>query len=283
MTSKDSAPIARQPTDLRLMTLNMWGIRFVSADIDARFDALADRLKADDGIDVVGLEEVWADAPRQRLLERVAQRFPHQVDFQSEHGRSGLAIISRYEFASPPRFIPFPKAGKWWKPWTGEWLGGKGVGAVELKTTDGNVWFFVTHLHACYNAQEWGDGDDEYGAYRGHQLETVRATVNEIAGDEPALIVGDFNFTKASKYYLALTTNGVYPEGVFDPAWHRIDEPNAPARRIDYIWVRPGKGKSWTALQNARTIFTDAVPGSNGTKVPLSDHCAVAATLRRGG
>src|SRR5262245_26712131 len=55
--AKDSAPIGRLQSDLRLMTLNMWGIQYVSADLDARFDALAERLNADNGIDVVGLEE----------------------------------------------------------------------------------------------------------------------------------------------------------------------------------------------------------------------------------
>lgn len=278
------ANVARQASDLRVMTLNMWGINYVSADIDARFDALADRLSTDADVDVVGLQEVWTDAPRQRLLEKLAQRFPHQVDFQTDYGRSGLAILSRHAFKSEPRFIPFPKTGKWWKPWTGEWLGGKGIGAVELETAAGPVWFFVTHLHSCYDKSEAGcDKDDEYGTYRGHQLETLRAAVNEIAGDEPALIVGDFNFTKQSKYYLALTTSGVYPPEVFDPGWRRIEEPTAPARRIDYIWVRPGSSGSWNAVDKARTVFTEPVQGGNGDSVPLSDHCAVAATLRRAG
>jgi len=279
-----SAASARQASDLRVMTLNMWGINYVSADIDARFDALADRLSSDDGIDVVGFEEVWADAPRQRLLEKLKPRFPHQADFQTEYGRSGLAIVSRHAFSGAPRFIPFPQTGKWWKPWTGEWFGGKGIGAADLQAPGGAVWFFVTHLHACYEKSEGAcDADDEYGVYRGHQLETLRAAVNEIAGDEPALIVGDFNFTKASKYYLALTTKGVFPPDSFDPAWQRIDEPAAPARRIDYIWVRPGRSGTWTASEEARAVFGEPVRGSNGTEVPLSDHCAMAATLRRSG
>jgi endonuclease/exonuclease/phosphatase family metal-dependent hydrolase len=276
--------VARKPADLRVMTLNMWGIRFVSEDIDARFDALAERLNADDGIDIVGLEEVWAEAPRRRLFEKVAKRFPHQADFQGTHGRSGLAILSRHPFTAEPRFIGFPRTGKWWKPWTGEWFGGKGIGAVEIETKAGRVWFFVTHLHACYTpTQADCDGGDEYSPYREHQLETLRRTVNEIAGDEPALIVGDFNFTTRSKLFTALTTNGVHPPGAHDPAWQRIDEPEAPARRIDYIWLRPGRNGSWSAVEGARTEFTEPVAAANGGKVPLSDHCAVAATVRRGG
>lgn len=284
MSSKpNNTATARQPSDLRVMTLNMWGIRFVSADIDARFDALADRLNADDSIDVVGLEEVWADAPRKRLLERVAKRFPYQVDFQGNHGRSGLAIISRHPFTVEPRFIGYPRAGKWWKPWTGEWFGGKGVGAVQIETGGGRVWFFVTHLHACYTkTQEECDADDEYLEYRSHQLETLRAQVNEIAGDQPALIVGDFNFTTRSPLFTALTTNGVYPADAYDPAWQRVQEPEAPARRIDYIWMRPGKTDSWVTVEDARIDFNEPVQ-TNGKSVPLSDHCAVAATVRRKG
>jgi endonuclease/exonuclease/phosphatase family metal-dependent hydrolase len=95
------------------------------------------------------------------------------------------------------------------------------------------------------------------------------------------LIVGDFNFTTQSKYFLAMTTGGVYPPGVFDPGWRRIAEAKAPARRIDYIWVRPGRDKSWLAVEKARTLFTEPVQSGNGKLVPLSDHCAVGATLRR--
>jgi endonuclease/exonuclease/phosphatase family metal-dependent hydrolase len=274
---------ARQPTDLRVMTLNMWGIRFVSADIDARFDALADRLNADDGIDVVGLQETWADAPRKRLLEKVAPRFPHQADFQAAHGRSGLVVLSRHPFATAPRFIGFPRTGKWWKPWTGEWLGGKGIGAVQIEAGGGRLWFFVTHLHACYTDTLTAcENGDEYGQYRSHQLEVLRGAVNDIAGAEPALIVGDFNFTMRSPLFTALTTNGVYPPDLHDPAWRRVEEPEAPARRIDYIWMRPGQDGSWHTVEQARTEFTEPVPSSNGKRVPLSDHCAVAATLRRG-
>jgi sphingomyelin phosphodiesterase 2 len=272
-------------SDLRVMTLNMWGIRFVSADIDARFDALAERLNAADDIDVVGLQEVWADAPRKRLLKSVADQYPHQADFQTNHGRSGLAILSRHPFVGQPRFIPFPKTGKWWKPWTGEWLGGKGIGVVQVETVPGPAWIFVTHLHACYANGAPGacDSDDEYGFYRGHQLETLRSTVNQIAAGEPALILGDFNFTTGSKYYRALTTNGVYPPTDHDPAWERVEEPDVADKRIDFVWVRPGKGGSWQTIKPARTVFTEPVSSSNGTLVPLSDHCAVAATLRRGG
>jgi len=284
MSSKPSnTATARQPSDLRVMTLNMWGIRFVSADIDARFDALADRLNADDSIDVVGLEEVWADAPRKRLLERVAKRFPHQVDFQADHGRSGLAILSRHPFTAEPRFIGYPRAGKWWKPWTGEWFGGKGVGAVQIDVGGDRLWFFVTHLHACYTpTQEECDADDEYLEYRSHQLETLRGQVNEIAGEQPALIVGDFNFTTRSPLFTALTTNGVYPADAYDPAWQRVQEPEAPARRIDYIWMRPGKTDSWMKVEDARIELNEPVQ-TNGKPVPLSDHCPVAATVRRKG
>lgn len=278
---RDTRPAAA----LRVMTLNMWGIRFVSANIEQRFDALAERLNADESIDVIGLQEVWADGPRKRLLQSVAKAFPHQVDFQGEHGRSGLAILSRHPFAGAPCFVPFRKTGKWWKPWTGEWLGGKGIGAVEIQSAAGVIWFFVTHLHACYaaGAPTACDDGDEYGSYRGHQLETVRATVNDIAGERPALIAGDFNFTARSKYYKALTSNGVYPPAAFDPAWQRVEEPGAPLARIDYLWVRPGKESTWQTVEVAGPLFTEPVALPDGRTAPLSDHCGISAIVRPGG
>jgi len=283
-------PLAAAPTDtanaavsLRLVTLNMWGIPYVSQYIDERFTALAERLRGDRSVDVVGLQEMWDGEARARLLEAIRAEFPYQVDFHGEHGRSGLALVSRRPFVGEPRFRGFARLGKWWKPWNGEWFGGKGVGAVRIAVdADNEVLVAVTHLHSCYDAGAplACDETDEFADFRRTQLAEVRDFVNELAGDEPAVILGDFNFTPTSTHFAGVRTER---EGRgFDPGWLPIPEAQAPATRIDHVWLRPGRAGQWRALAPARVTYADPVVVAGGAEpVPLSDHCAIVATIGR--
>ncbi len=268
---------------LRVMTVNMWGIPVVSQHIDARFDALAERLQTDATIDVVGLQEVWNDSSRVRLLAKLRDEFPYQVDFQGEHGRSGLALISRRPFVGKPRFEGYEETGAWWKPWNGEFIGRKGVGAVKIALAGDHaarsVWVAVTHLHACYeeDAPLACDRTDEFAAYRGAQVKSLRRFVNHLANDEPAIVLGDFNFTPTSDYFAELQRDG--DDGPFDRGWQRVHEPHAPPTRIDHIWLRPGRDHGWHALDPAGVTFVEPVHVDRDTQAPLSDHCAIVATL----
>jgi endonuclease/exonuclease/phosphatase family metal-dependent hydrolase len=275
-----SSPDVEAGNTLRVVTLNMWGLPMFALDVEARFAALAERLVEADA-DAVALQEMWDDEARLRLLQAIRHEFPFQVDFQSRHGRGGLVIVARQPFVGEPSFVPFAVTGKWWKPWTGEWWGGKGVGAVRLQLADTNVWLVNTHLHACYERTEGAcDETDEYAALRWEQLRTLRATVSALTGDEPAIIVGDFNFTARSAYYRHVVGPGeAHRRGGYDPAWIPVQEPQAPRQRIDHIFVRPGRSRSFTVLEPARVTFAAPVKIEDGRLVPLSDHCAIGATV----
>jgi endonuclease/exonuclease/phosphatase (EEP) superfamily protein YafD len=249
-------------------------------DVEARFAALAERLLHDDA-DAVALQEMWHDEARRRLLQEIRHEFPFQVDFQSQQGRSGLVVVSRHPFVGEPSFVPFAAKGKWWKPWTGEWWGGKGIGAVRVQLAGTDVWLITTHLHACYEGTEGAcDESDEYAALRWQQLRTLRATVSALAGDEPAVIVGDFNFTSRSAYYRDVVRDGeAQGGGGYDPAWIPVQEPGAPRQRIDHLFVRPGRTRSFSVLEPAGVTFAGPVTTADGRLVPLSDHCAIRAAV----
>lgn len=272
-------PVGAVAGALRVATINMWGIPYVSQHIGARFDALAERLRADASIDVVGLQEVWDQSARTRLLEAVRDIFPHQIDFHGEHGRSGLALLSRHPFVGAPRFHAFTDSGKWWKPWNGEWFGGKGAGAARITRGDGTAtWVAVTHLHSCYAAgAPLACDDDEFAAVRQSQLEELRGFVNDLAGGEPAIVLGDFNFTPTSHAFATLQSPR--PTSLFDPGWLPVAEPHAPPTRIDHIWLRPGRADVLRKLEPARVVYEEPVALEAGRAVALSDHCAIAATI----
>lgn len=271
--------MAKAAGTLRVMTANMWGIPIVARDVRARFDALADRLNGDATLDVVGLQEMWDGGARAAFLEKVAAQFPYRVDFHSEYGRSGLVIVSRRPFVGRSVFVPFEQTGKWWKPWTGEWWGGKGVGGVRIDAGDTQPWVFTTHLHACYEATEGAcDQDDEYAGYRQAQIEVVRRAVDQIAGGDAAVILGDFNFTTRSRYVDLLAGASRDTVG-FDPAWSLVSEPNAPRGRIDHIWLRPGQSLGWKEVEPALPTHAEPVALADGRQVGLSDHCPIVASL----
>ena len=271
------------PAPLRVGTVNMWGIAYVSTHMDERFAALAARLNASD-LDVVGLQEVWAAGPRTALREAVAARFPYQADFQGDRGASGLLILSRFPIVER-HYTAFPVNGKPWKPWHGDWYGGKGVGIVRLERAGDSVWFATTHLHARYSTRPPGgdEMDDEYAFDRWHQVHLVRRWVAEYAGDDPAIVVGDFNFTRRSLYYAALRA-GV-PPGVPGRTprqpWTDAAAAHSPAGTIDYLWVRPGRAATWAAVESAQPMFTDPVAVAGGPPQPLTDHPALRATFVR--
>lgn len=273
----------REPGDLRVMTINMWGITFVSDNIDVRFAALAERLNGDPSIDVVGFQEIWDNGARERLFADLRAEYPFQADFHSAQGRSGLGLVSRHPFAGPIRFHGFTETGDPWVPWNGEWFGGKGIGAVRIKLPSGRESAFVavTHLHACYEdgAPLACDTDDPFASYRQAQLAEARAFVNEHAGDDPAIILGDFNFTPSSTYFGFLRSRGA--PNLFDPGWKFVAEETVPERRIDHIWSRPGKRYAWRPRGSARVTYVEPISAGGGARVPLSDHCAIMATLRR--
>ena len=263
--------------EVRVATVNMWGIPYVSTYMDERFAALGERLNASD-LDLVGLQEVWADGPRLALRDAVRARFPYQADFQSDTGGSGLLILSRWPIAKRD-FRQFPINGKPWKPWHGDWWGKKGVGIVRVDSPGGPIWFATTHLHARYAPRPPnGDGmDDEYAYDRWHQVHEVRGLVAQHAGAASAIIVGDFNFRPGSHYYTALTGDRVM--SARDPAWVDGGLPTPDRKRIDFIWVRPGVRRTWQVPRPARQILADRVPLANGEDVRLTDHPAVGAVL----
>ena len=264
---------------LHVASVNMWGIPYVSAHVEERFAALVERLRRAADIDVVGLQEVWDDDARARLLDGLRAAFPHQVDFHGIHGRSGLALLSRRPFVEAPRFHGFTETGKWWKPWNGEWFGGKGIGAVRVRVGDGDgLWVAVTHLHACYDegAPLACDRTDEFAVYRRRQLEEVRSFVNEVAGPAPAVVLGDFNFTPTSTDFEALRRGG---DGTgHDPGWQHVGEHAAPPTRIDHVWLRPGRDGGWRALAPAQVAFVEPIE-VGARRIPLSDHCMITATI----
>ncbi len=302
---------------LRIATLNMWGVSVlgidVAKDIDARFDALRVRLARNKPqLDVILLQEMWKDAPRRALLEdeEVRRQFPYRVDGVERFGGTGLVILSRLAFSHDAVHLKFERQGSLLRAHQGDVLSGKGSIAVRVDLVGRALWIATTHLIACYPDEHASECDenDPNGKYRWDQIQELRIFLSKLAGDAPLIVGGDFNFTRASRYYQTMVAPEVAGCIHDDPAaeepvdarcfgrhsdfeatprrgldrisWIDSGEEHAARRRLDYLWVRPASDASQRLIpDNLEPIFEALVDVPGDKPVPLSDHPALMGSF----
>lgn len=284
---------------LRIATVNLWGVSVLGFDlsyhIDERFAAMAQRLGTNEPkLDVVLLQEAWKGKARRALLahDGVIRNFPYRVDIAEQPGGAGLVILSRLPIEMA-HFHRFRTQGQCLKVWQGDCISGKGILTVRLTLGDHSLWVGNTHLIACYTHPDEPktvcDKQDPNGNYRWKQIIEARQVIESLVGRDSAIFGGDFNFTRTSRYYPAMTS-AVVPADTSDkpPAsaatvsgrgWTDIKETDADPNRLDYIWTRAGKEFRWHIQQNIHPVFTRPVALRSGKQVPLSDHPVLVTTL----
>jgi endonuclease/exonuclease/phosphatase family metal-dependent hydrolase len=289
------APL-RMPSDvLRIATANLWGVSIFGLDwaddIDERFAAMADRLSANRAmLDIVLIQEAWKDKARRALLNHagVAREFPFRVDAVARPGGAGLVILSRFPIEAA-QFNRFRAQGRCSKFWEGDCISGKGILAVRLTVGDHSIWVADTHLIACYSDSDQSETDcdtqDPNGNDRWHQIVELRRAIESLAGNDPAILGGDFNLRRTSRYYPLMTSASVPGDSsTSDPTtselrttrsargWTEGREEVITRNRIDYLWTRPGTEIRWHVQKSIRPIFTEPVVLRSGQRVALSDH-----------
>lgn len=273
---------------IRIATANLWGVSVMGVDwadqIDLRFTEFAERLhRGQPPLDVVLIQEAWKKSARRAILTHpgVARRFPHRVDAVERPGGSGLVILSRFPI-NAAHFHRFRAQGRCLKFWEGDCLSGKGVLAIQIQFGERLLWLGNTHLIACYAAEgdTLSDCDerDPNGEVRWRQLVEARQFMESLAGEEPALIAGDFNFARSSRHYLGMTSleipSGPNPtdSSVAQRGWFESGEKDPMRITIDYIWTRAGSIDRWQRNEQTGPILTEPVTLSSGEEISLSDH-----------
>jgi endonuclease/exonuclease/phosphatase family metal-dependent hydrolase len=280
---------------LRIATANLWGVSVFGLDwaddINERFAAMARRLAINEAkLDVVLIQEAWKNTARRALLDDpgVARHFPNRVDIVDQPGGAGLVILSRFPIVSA-HFKRFEAQGRCIKFWEGDCLSGKGILVVRLEAGDGSIWIGDTHLIACYSRSDESETacgtKDPNGNDRRRQIIEARRTIEALAGNDPALLGGDFNLTRTSGYYPLMTSTAIPTDAdaeidapstiaktVSARGWTEPGEPVLEPNRLDYLWTRSGTKLRWRVLDKVRPIFTRPVVLRSGKSVALSDH-----------
>ncbi|THH33437.1 hypothetical protein EUX98_g793 [Antrodiella citrinella] len=299
---------------LRVLTLNCWGLKYVAKHRTQRIAAIATALGAAD-YDIVALQELWVFADYEHVRASVARRLPYSKFFYSGALGAGLVIFSRFPILAAT-VHPYSLNGTPIDVLDGDWFVGKAAASVLVAHPIlGQVQIFNTHLFA-----KGGDeGPDHHKAHRLVNAWEFAKLVRQAAEvGRYVIAAGDFNSvptappmniirehasvrdawvdshsSPASTFNDRLPTpeEAIHTFGVtadsplnYYSAGKRL-EPNArkfQGKRLDYVFYRQPSSppaSDRTPLINCvdtKVVFTEPVPGCNFS---YSDHFGLEATF----
>ncbi|KAF9344344.1 phospholipase C type enzyme [Mortierella sp. NVP85] len=210
-------------TTLSVLTLNCWGLKFVSKDRQDRLTAIGRYLAdASRGYDIVGLQEVWVYDDYLRIKELVQETLPYTKHWRSGVLGSGLVVLSKYPIVST-MIKRFALNGDPFKFFHGDWYVGKCcVSATIAHPTCGEIEVFNTHLHAGYDPV--GTPDSYLGCRVGEAWEMASLVKAATTQGRHVISLGDYNSAPNSFVVQLMLKQG----GLTD-TWIRLhSEPRNP-------------------------------------------------------
>lgn len=194
--SASSSPVnGSSRKQLRVLTLNVWGLAFLSKLRNVRIPAIAAKLASSD-YDVVALQEIWCESTDWRQLrDRCSVKFPYSKFFFTGAFGSGLAILSKYPIVGTHTH-PYSLNGQPVMVHHGDWIVAKAAGCATIDVDGlGLVDFWVTHTVAASGE----DGPESRRAHRVIQAyELAKYARNSAAKGHHVVCLGDFNSTPPS-------------------------------------------------------------------------------------
>lgn len=234
-----SENIASGGDTFRLLTLNTWGLKYISKFRKERLTAIADRLARSetsssastsalpsaatasvaaaagsspssspldvDDYDIVALQEIWSKEDWDYLDRVCAAKYPFRRWFSSGIlSGPGLAVLSKFPIKKTFLYR-FPVNGRPSAFFRGDWYVGKSVAVTILVLSDDTtVALLNSHMHAPYARS----GDASYEAHRSCQAWEISIIVDELrAAGHAVILVGDLNSRPGSLPYRILETD----------------------------------------------------------------------------
>ncbi|XP_068449492.1 sphingomyelin phosphodiesterase 2 [Clinocottus analis] len=273
--------------NVRVLSLNCWGIRYLSKHTPQRYAMIGNMLCKEEH-DIVLLQEVWSEKDYLSLKKKLVCSHPHTHHFKSGVIGSGLAIFSKHRIHETFLYR-YSLNGYPYMAQHGDWFGGKAVGMAVLKIGSLTANVYVTHLHAEYCRDK-----DSYLPHRVVQAWELQQFVRHTSvGADVVILGGDLNMhpqdlgNRLLISYTGLRDSYIESakfDGCEDGMTLIADNPFigkkelAPFEkgiRIDYILF---KGSSKT------DVYCDFMSTTKGSvrdhPFPYSDHEALTSVLR---
>ncbi|KAI5248961.1 sphingomyelinase family protein [Aureobasidium subglaciale] len=186
------------PSSIRVLTLNCWGLKFISKLRHERLVEIGNHLaKLSPAPEIVGLQECWTQKDYLAIRERTRHFLPYGKFYWSGIFGGGLAILSKWPIEEST-MLRYPLNGRPAAFYRGDWYVGKGVACARIRLGPGKkdvVEVFTTHLHAPYEAEP----NDSYICHRTAQAWEI-AKLMRGAAERGHLVIGlgDFNMIPLS-------------------------------------------------------------------------------------
>ncbi|KAF2863053.1 putative sphingomyelinase family protein [Piedraia hortae CBS 480.64] len=253
-------PSSSSPRVLNVLTLNCWGLKYISKHRSARLALIGETLASlTPSPSIVALQECWTQADYRSIRQSVSQILPYAKFYYSGIFGSGLAIFSAYPIVES-RMHAYSLNGRPQAFFRGDWYVGKGVASARINLGGGvQAEVFNTHLHAPYGWQT----EDSYATHRVAQAWEIARLMRD-ARDRGSLVIGmgDFNSLPNSLVHKVVVGRG----SVFD-AWI-VAKPDSVRETADVISSKEALEKygttcdsrlnswRWSKNERARKPFT---------------------------
>lgn len=279
----------KMEVEVRVMTLNCWGIVGISKHRVERMTAIANYLATIE-FDFVFLQEVWSQEDYKRIRKKTKHNLPYGHYFYSGVIGSGVCILSK-SIIVDAGLLKYNLNGYAHKIFHGDWFGGKVVGLCKVRHRGLNINLYVTHLHAEYNRN-----CDVYLSHRICQSFELSQYVKHTSEScDLAIVGGDFNTEPLDPPYNIILYNtdlvdtfvdqekfdrdsicvGAtcgHPDNVYTTSYEKSTCPTG--KRIDYIMYKVGRGVNI----ETKSCTTPNLKTPSG--LPLSDHEPVEVVMR---
>ncbi|XP_016905818.1 putative neutral sphingomyelinase isoform X2 [Apis cerana] len=269
---------------INILTLNCWGIPYVSPNRSARMTAIADKF-ATENYDIICLQEIWSINDFKMIKAKTQEQLPYSHYFYSGVIGSGLCILSKFPIKDVI-FHKWPLNGYVHKIHHGDWFGGKGVGLCKLQIHNWNVNVYIAHLHAEYNRH-----NDEYIAHRVLQaFDTAQFIRMTSGGADSTILGGDLNTEPQDLVYRIIcgvagltdacsnSSSNLGTNECANNSYTNSKNANTlpDGKRIDHILYQGTKNVKIEII-NFQHPFPNRIPYKNFS---YSDHEAIMATFK---
>lgn len=197
-SSSSSNAFLALPSSIRVVSLNCWGLKFISKYRHERLTEIGRQLAtASPTPEIVGLQECWTQQDYNAIRDLTRHILPHGKFYWSGIFGGGLAILSKWPIEESSMYR-YPLNGRPAAFFRGDWYVGKGVASARIRLGSGLkdvVEVFCTHLHAPYEREP----NDSYICHRTAQAWEIAKLMRHAAERGHMVIgLGDFNMVPMS-------------------------------------------------------------------------------------
>ncbi|GAB0132142.1 hypothetical protein EsDP_00000586 [Epichloe bromicola] len=194
------------PSEITLLTLNCWGLLYISALRTPRLLEIGKQIALlDPTPHIVCLQECWVQDDYLAIREATEGILPYGKFYNAGSFGGGLAILSRWPIEESSMF-PYALNGRPTAFWRGDWYVGKGVATARLRFGPGQrdvVDVLNTHTHAPYESGP----DDSYLCHRTAQAWDIAKHIRSATAKGHLVVaLGDFNMIPLSLPHRIITS-----------------------------------------------------------------------------